>query len=92
MLNCVRKCEKQRNYCNIICGQSCTRNGRKKLKRNVMLTLNDVTERLKQQGEIPLLEILDISAEDIVERFRDRIEDNYEVLAVELEDDDYDVL
>jgi hypothetical protein len=57
-----------------------------------MLTLNDVTERLKQQGEIPLLEILDISAEDIVERFRDRIEDNYEVLAVELEDDDYDVL
>ena len=51
-----------------------------------MLTLNDVKDRLKQQDEISLLEILDISAEDIVERFSDIIENNYETLAEELED------
>jgi len=51
-----------------------------------MLTLNDVKDRLKQQGEISLLEILDISAEDIVERFSDVIEDRYESLREELED------
>ena len=51
-----------------------------------MLTLNDVKDRLKQQDEISLLEILDISAEDIVERFADRIEIQYESLAYELED------
>ena len=51
-----------------------------------MLTLNDVKDRLKQQDEISLLEILDISAEDIVERFGDRIDIQYDSLAEELED------
>ena len=51
-----------------------------------MLTLNDVKDRLKQQDEVSLLEILDISAEDIVERFSDVIEDRYESLREELED------
>ena len=50
------------------------------------LTLNDVNDRLKQQDEVSLLEILDISAEDIVERFGDIIEDNYETLREDLED------
>lgn len=50
------------------------------------LTLNDVKDRLKQQDEVSLLEILDISAEDIVERFGDIIEDNYETLREDLED------
>lgn len=57
-----------------------------------MLTLNDVKDRLKQQPEILLLEILDVSSEDIVERFADIIEEHYESLAEELEDIDYDVL
>ena len=50
------------------------------------LTLNDIKDRLKQQDEVSLLEILDISAEDIVERFGDIIEDNYETLREDLED------
>lgn len=47
---------------------------------NVMLTLNDLQEKLKQIDEVSLLEILNISSEDIVERFVDFIEDNYEKL------------
>lgn len=55
-----------------------------------MLTLNDVKDRLKHQDEVSLLEILDICADDLVERFTDFVEDNYEHLAEELADEDYD--
>jgi len=51
-----------------------------------MLTLNDVAERLKQIDEISLLEILEITAEDIVEKFKEKIEDKYEYLVEELTD------
>lgn len=54
--------------------------------KKMSLTLNDVKDRLKQQDEVSLLEILDISAEDIVERFGDLIEDRYTTLAEELEE------
>lgn len=57
-----------------------------------MLTLNDVKDRLKQQSEIHLLEILDVSSEDIVDRFSDIIEEHYESFAEELEDEEYDGL
>jgi len=48
------------------------------------LTLTDVMSRLKQLDEITLLEVLDITAEDIVERFIDKIEENYDNLEKEL--------
>ncbi len=50
------------------------------------LTLHDVCERLKQQPETSLLEILDISSEDIVERFEDIILERMEYLLEDLED------
>ncbi len=50
------------------------------------LTLTDVMSRLKQLDEITLLEVLDISAEELVERFADKIEDNYDNLERELND------
>lgn len=50
------------------------------------LTLTDVMSRLKQLDEITLLEVLDITAEELVERFADKIEDNYETLESELND------
>lgn len=50
------------------------------------LTLTDVMSRLKQLDEITLLEVLDITAEDIVERFIDKIEENYDNLEKELND------
>ena len=49
-----------------------------------MLTLQDVMDRLKKIDEVTLLEVLEISSEDIVERFVDKIETNYETLEEEL--------
>lgn len=52
-----------------------------------MLTINEVTERLQRLDEVSILEVLDISSEDLVERFTDFIELRYEELAEELDDD-----
>ena len=49
-----------------------------------MITFAELSERLKQLDEITLLEVLDISAEEIVERFADKIEDRFENLENEL--------
>lgn len=49
------------------------------------LTLNDIKDRLKQIDEVDLLELLDINSEDIVERFTDLIEDNFDKLEREVE-------
>ncbi len=45
-----------------------------------MLTTHDLYDRLKQIDEVTLLEILDISAEELVERFGDRIEERWDRL------------
>lgn len=52
-----------------------------------MLTINDVKDRLKHLDEITLLEILDITSDELVENFTDKIEDRYEDLAEDLADD-----
>lgn len=49
------------------------------------LTIHDLKDRLKQINEIDLLELLEISSEDIVERFIDFIEDNFDKLEKEVE-------
>jgi hypothetical protein len=49
------------------------------------LTIHDLKDRLKQINEVDLLELLDISSEDIVERFIDLIEDNFDKLEKEVE-------
>ena len=49
------------------------------------LTHSDICEKLKQMDEITLLEILDISAEDIVDRFEDFIEQRRENFEEDLE-------
>lgn len=54
------------------------------------LTYKDVLERLKKVDEVSLLEVLDISSEEIVDRFEDRIEDRLSELAEEMEDEDED--
>lgn len=53
-----------------------------------MLTIHDVKERLSHLDEVTLLEVLDITSVDIVERFVDNIEDRLEDLAEELADDE----
>lgn len=52
-----------------------------------MLTIADVSDRAKKLDEITLLEVLKISSEDLVERFQDLIEDNYEELIEEFAED-----
>jgi hypothetical protein len=49
------------------------------------LTLREIQERLMQLDEISLLEILNITSEDLVERFADKIEDRADNLEEELE-------
>ena len=51
------------------------------------LTLPDICNKLKEIDEITLLEVLEISSEDIIERFQDRIEDQADRLEKELEDE-----
>lgn len=50
-----------------------------------MTTLfTELSERLKQFDEVLLLELLDISAEELVERFADKVEERYERLIEEV--------
>ena len=50
------------------------------------LTIYDICDRLKNLDEISLLEVLDISSEEIVDRFSDKIEDKADELEEELRD------
>jgi len=48
------------------------------------LLLHEIKERLKELDEITLLELLDITSEDLVEMFSDKIEDNADKLEKEV--------
>ena len=52
-----------------------------------MLTLYEVTEKLSRLDELTLLEFLDISSEDIVNKFINRIQDRLEEISEDLEAD-----
>lgn len=52
------------------------------------MDLKSLEDKLKKIDEISLLEVLDISSEDIVDRFIDKIEDNFEELSADFEEDD----
>ena len=49
------------------------------------LTLPEIRERLKQLPELDLLELLEITSEELVERFSDLIEDKADILEKEVE-------
>ena len=53
-----------------------------------MKTLADIINHLRRIDEISLLEILEISSEDIVDRFGDFIESKYDLLREDFEDED----
>lgn len=54
------------------------------------LTLEDVSNRLKQLPEVDVLEVLEITSEDLVEAFRDKIEEKMDYLAEDLKDEEYE--
>lgn len=52
-----------------------------------MITLADMILSLQRIDEISLLEILEISSEDLVDRFTDKIENKYEQLREDFEEE-----
>jgi hypothetical protein len=56
----------------------------------VPLTFKDLKERLMTMDEISLLELLEISSEELVERFEDHIELKFDKLSCDLEDEEED--
>lgn len=49
------------------------------------LTVPELKERLKRLDEVSLLELLNISSEELVDSFSDNIENNYEILCKEVD-------
>jgi hypothetical protein len=50
------------------------------------LTILDLFDKLKRLDEISLMEILEITSEELVDRFEDRIEAMFDQLVDELDD------
>ena len=48
------------------------------------LTLHELKEKLMQFNELDLIELLDLTSEDILDRFEDVVEDRYEQLRKEV--------
>ena len=52
-----------------------------------MLTLQELKDKMKENlSEIDVMELLELTTEDLVERFPDKIEDKYEQILNQLED------
>jgi len=60
----------------------------KKMKKRssmVELTIDEVKHRLMQFSEVDVIELLDLTSEDILDRFEDIIEERYEILIKEIQ-------
>lgn len=56
-----------------------------------VFTLNELKEKLLAIcNEIDLLELLEINSEELLDRFEDKIEEKYEYLCHEFEDETYE--
>ena len=54
-----------------------------------MLTIEELKERLVEEfDEVSLLELLGLEAKDLVEAFHDKIEERFEKLREEIEEED----
>ena len=49
------------------------------------LTFEEIKERLAKFDEVTILEVLELNTQEILDRFEDKILENIEVLAEELE-------
>lgn len=52
------------------------------------MTIHDLFERLKELDELSILEILNLTSEQLVDRFQDEIEDKFDDLLEKFEDED----
>jgi len=51
------------------------------------MTFAEVCEEIKLLDEITVMELLEISSEDLVDRFEDKVELKYETLAIDFTED-----
>lgn len=51
----------------------------------VELTIEELKDRLMQFNELDVVELLDLTSEDILDRFEDVIEDRYDILIKEIQ-------
>jgi len=51
------------------------------------LTLEDLKDKLKREDEVTLMELLEVSSEDLVEMFEHRIDARYEILIEDYEEE-----
>ena len=51
------------------------------------LLFEELKEKLRDKDEVALLEELEITSDEIVDRFEDKIEDRYDILIEEYEED-----
>jgi len=51
-----------------------------------MLTLEDIKDKLKQLDEVTLMETLEITSDDLVDRFTDLIEQKQDTLELQFDD------
>jgi hypothetical protein len=54
-----------------------------------MITLTELMEKLKTVDEVSILELLNLTSTDIVDRFEDIIEENYDRLVKEFDEQDF---
>jgi hypothetical protein len=52
----------------------------------LVITLQELKEKLAQLDEVTLLETLEVTSEDLVNRFADYIETNYDYLSGEFDE------
>lgn len=55
---------------------------------NMSLTIHDLFDRLKELDELSVLEILNLTSEDLVNKFQYEIEDKFDDLIEKFEDED----
>ena len=55
------------------------------LRTMVELTIEELKERLMQFNELDVVELLDLTSEDILDRFEDVVEDRYDILIKEIQ-------
>lgn len=56
------------------------------------MTISELFDKLKELDEISILEILNLSSVELVDRFQDEIEDKYDELSVKFEDEDNEIM
>ena len=56
------------------------------------MTINELFDRLKELDEISVMEILNLTSEELVDRFQDEIENKYDELSVKFEDENNEIM